>query len=180
MKTKKLCIIQVVVETKIIILCVIFRRSSIAQWPRRSRQAKIIYHDLSRLDGAHIYTFLRAQINWLFISDIAGELSTQATEYFLVKVKNLRQPKMQGKNEPWKKTANRFKSAFLVLCCSNIYQMSTKIFGLFFYEVKSIISEKGVVAIRPTAILILPLAMKRRQSIATFQLRQYWQENMTF
>lgn len=44
-----------------------------------SRQTKIIYHDLdeSRLVARLLRTFSRSgQINWLFISDIAAELST--------------------------------------------------------------------------------------------------------
>lgn len=84
------------------------------------------------------------QINWLFISDIglakpardwAGERECAWSKSRIYDSRNVHTTRAEeeiaetfelGKE----KQPNRFKSAFLVLCFSNIYQMSTKkIFG---------------------------------------------------
>lgn len=73
------------------------------------------------------------QINWLFISDIAQgnyqlERRAERISWSKSKIYDSRNAynKQRKRNHSSKKTANRFKSAFLVLCCSNICRMSTK------------------------------------------------------
>lgn len=143
MKTeKKLCIILAVVEIntrkKIIILCVIFRRSSIAQWPTTTRKPhpdrrkSFIMIWMSLVSSLARFAHFRARDK---LTDYLYQILPRnyqppwpkSPKEKKTQIYDSPEKCMRARNARLARTANRFKSAFLVLCCANIYQMSTDI-----------------------------------------------------
>jgi hypothetical protein len=104
----------------------------------RSRQSEIIYHDFGCLGSA----LARSATNYFFSYFIKISAGWLVGWWRVTSGENLRResaPKLHkaGESDSTSRTPNRFKSAFLVLCRSNICRMSTQnIFGFLFFSRK--------------------------------------------